>query len=94
MLFIQQSCKTREIVTPKKYLNFRDKPTTQNSSILRVLKPGEILTIIEKRGRWVKIKTEKEEIGWAHSNYLTETNKNMENEPTTQRTIGILKIKY
>ncbi len=70
-----------KMLTPKiTNLIFREKPD-KNSKVIRIFNIDEKLELIEKskeetingiKGTWVKVKTEKGEIGWCFDAYLKE----------------------
>ena len=59
------------------YVNFRTGAST-SSKVLSVLRKGENVTVIEKSGNWVKVKTSSGQEGYINSKYI-----DVKNTPTT-----------
>lgn len=57
-------------------VNFRNKPNTKNSNILKVLQPNTIVILIRRDGRWMYVKhsdyvENKDSYGWVYEKYLS-----------------------
>ena len=50
-------------------LNVRSKPSLQ-SEILRKVKEGASMEVLEQRGNWLQVRSDSQEPGWVHEDYL------------------------
>ncbi|MDA0745142.1 MAG: SH3 domain-containing protein [bacterium] len=50
-------------------LNMRGEPSTR-SKVLKKLARGTELTVIQRDGKWMQVRTSKEETGWVHGDYV------------------------
>jgi uncharacterized protein YgiM (DUF1202 family) len=60
---------SNKAVVTSNQLRLRKKPGTNHQSI-GVLFKGDIITVKEKRGAWLKISTDEKPDGWVHGNYV------------------------
>jgi hypothetical protein len=56
-------------------VNLRTKPTTKNSDVINVLYPNQIVRLVERKGKWIKVEyynhiLDIHENGWCYKKYL------------------------
>jgi len=56
------------------WVNLRGGPGTEYPRIL-VLRPGEVVEILGRRGKWYRVRTKEGFVGYAHRNYVVEVKK-------------------
>jgi hypothetical protein len=66
-----------QIYFVNRYARLRNSPSTINSSVIEVLAPNTILTLVSRKDKWLKVRyydliNDKVKIGWVYQTYLTQ----------------------